>query len=584
VTQQVVSQPFVSFNGITKVYPPNAIALDRVSVDIAQGTIHAFVGENGAGKSSLMKVLSGEVAPDAGVVSLRGEAVTFRSARDAMRAGIGMVHQEILLVDELSVLENIVLGVEPRCSGVFAANRIDWSRARIDVANMAAVIDFSIDLDAIVGSLSVAAKQKVEIAKLLHRNVDLLILDEPTAVLTPQEIPTFFEELQRLRLQGKTICFISHHLDEVVALADAITVLRDGTHVATVAGSTASASSLARLMVERDVLFSVGREKTSGMNVSNHGSPILKLNALSHRNSSTGKSLGPIDLNVFSGEIVGICGVDGNGQRELVDCIVGALPISSGSLLIKESWPSPDSDTRAYKNGEKEISAVYVDATRLSILGRRRWLAYVPSERKTMGSAANASIVENVMMTHHRLTNRFHSFATWFLNRAAARSFAQEIRARFDVASESVNQQMGSLSGGNQQKVILGRELSEPRPFVLLDQPTRGLDVGSIEYVHAQIEKLRSDGRAVLLVSSDLDEIFRLSDRIVVMSRGLVSLNVPTGMTSTTEVGSAMLEGTTIPAASAVSTVSSASEQRLSSASEQRLSSASEQRLGSARA
>ncbi len=502
--------PVVSFVGVTKVYPAAVRALDDVSVTIEAGEIHAFVGENGAGKSTLMKVLNGEIRPDAGRVEVFGRPAAFRSARDAMESRVGMVHQEILLVDQLTVWENVVLGNEPtRRFGL-----IDSGRARREVATTIATADLNIDPDAVVRTLTVGARQKVEIAKLLHRDVRLLILDEPTAVLTPQEVPELFDELRRLRHAGRTVCFISHHLDEVIELADRITVLRDGRLIATVDASETTVAELARLMVERDVLL------TSQRTTIVRGRPVLRMRDLETAIAGSSTRLGPLDLTVHENEIVGLAGVEGNGQHDLVEAIVGIVESSAAELSVLEA------DLRA-----------------LSILERRRSLAFVPSDRKTQGGALNAAIVDNVAMTHHRLTSGFARWRGWLFERRSATALARTIRERFDVVSTSVEAKLGSLSGGNQQKVVLGRELSFDRPLVVLDQPTRGVDVGSIEEIHRRILDLRADGRAVLVVSADLDELLRLCDRIIVMFRGRIALDIAAVDATQQMLGRAMLEG-----------------------------------------
>ena len=483
------------------------------------GAIHAFVGENGAGKSTLLKVLVGEVAADGGEVFVRGKRVRFSSAKDAMEAGIGMVHQEILLVNELTVWENVVLGVEPVRHGIFGLpwlsfGRIDTGKARKAVQTSIEEFGLRLDSDAIVGELTIAARQKVEICKLLHRNVDIIILDEPTAVLTPQEIPEFFVELRRLRDAGRTICFISHHLDEVIELCDTITVLRDGAHVATLAAADATPASLARLMVERDVVL------TSRRTPHTVGSPVLEIQGLRWLADDAIRSLGPVDLTVREGEIVGVAGVDGNGQDVLVGCIVGDMAAQQGSVAV---------------GGESLRGR--------SILERRKLLAYVPSERKTLGSATKAAITDNTTMTHHRLRDGFRRFGGRWLDHKRTEQFAQEVRLKFAVASSGIDQPIGSLSGGNQQKVILGRELSSPKPLIVLDQPTRGLDVGSIEFVHSQILEARANDRAVLLVSADLDELRRMCDRIVVLYRGTIVLDEPNESVTVAQLGLAMLQG-----------------------------------------
>ena len=500
----------VSFVGVTKVYPPAVRALDDITVDIDGGEIHAFVGENGAGKSTLMKVLNGEIRPDAGRVEVFGSTVSYRSPRDAITDGIGMVHQEILLVDQLTVWENVVLGNEPTTR----FGLVDRDRARREVTATIASAGLALEPDAIVGTLTVGARQKVEIAKLLHRNVRLLILDEPTAVLTPQEIPELFDELRHLRDDGRTVCFISHHLDEVVSLADRITVLRDGAHIATLAASSTSVSELARLMVERDVLL------TSKRTPLQRGAPVLRVRGLEADITGSSGKLGPIDLVVHEREVLGVAGVEGNGQHDLVEALVGVVDCEAAELRVGG-----------------------VDLRPLSILDRRRHLAFVPSDRRTQGGALTAPIVENVAMTHHRLTPGFSTMRGWLFNRGRARSLATDIRDRFDIASSSVEAPLGSLSGGSQQKVVLGREMSIERPLIVLDQPTRGVDVGSIEEIHRRILDLRAEGRAVLVVSADLDELLRLCDRMVVMFRGRLVLDIDADHANLELLGRAMLEG-----------------------------------------
>ena len=503
----------VRFDAITKVYPPDVVALDRVSATVRGSSIHAFVGENGAGKSTLMKVLSGEVEPDSGTLTVLGRAVRYRSAREAMHDGIGMVHQEILLVSELTVWENVVLGVEPVVASLWGLGRVDRAAARVRVQASIDAFGLALDPDAVVGDLSVAARQKVEICKLLHRDVRILILDEPTAVLTPQEVPQLFAELRRLRDSGRTVCFVSHHLDEVLDLSDRVTVLRDGAIVDSLETSAATMASLARLMVERDVVLTARRAPRLA------GAPVLVVRALTVPTRPGLPDVGPIELTVRAGEIVGVAGVEGNGQSELVAAVTGSRPSIRGTAVIDGN-----------------------DVTHATVLSRRRWMAFVPADRKTEGGAPTASIVDNTTMTHHRLTAGFSRLRGRWLDRRHARRFAEDVRTRFAVASSSIDQPLGSLSGGNQQKAILGRELLIERPFVLLDQPTRGLDVGSIEYVHERILQMRDDGRAVLLVSADLDELLRLSDRIVVLRRGLIVLDVASADATQAILGSAMLE------------------------------------------
>ncbi|HZW02898.1 MAG TPA: ABC transporter ATP-binding protein [Anaerolineaceae bacterium] len=505
----------IEMKNMVKVFPPNVVALDQVSVAFRQGEIHAIVGENGAGKSTLMKVLYGLEHPDAGEILYRGRPVAFRNPGEAIAQGIGMVHQEILLVNEYTVWENVVLGVEP--TGPFG--RIDARKARQQVADKIAEFEFNLDPDALVRDISVAARQKVEILKLLYRAVSVLILDEPTAVLTPQEIPQLFGELRRLRDNGHTILFISHHLEEVLDLSDRITVMRRGKKIDTVDARATSKADLARMMVGREVLF------TTEKNEKAPGAVALQIENLGLTEAATRRVLlKDINLTLRAGEIVGIAGVEGNGQFELVNAVMGLVQPTQG-----------------------RITAGGVDLTHAPVLERRQSISFVPQDRGKMGASLPASVTENAIMTHHRLNARITRWKGLLLDGRAAREFSEELRQNFSVSMSAVTQPFRSLSGGNQQKVILGRELMLHSPVVLLDQPTRGLDVGSIEYVHQLILDMRDDGRAILLISADLDELFRLADRIVVLYRGTVAADLPTRQTTVEEVGYLMLEGTANP-------------------------------------
>jgi simple sugar transport system ATP-binding protein len=495
---------------IVKVYPPNVTAVDDVSVSFRAGEIHAVVGENGAGKSTLMKVLYGLIPRDAGEIFYRGRPVTFHNPGEAIAAGIGMVHQEIVLIPEYTVWENIVLGVEP--TGLFGG--IDKERARSSVQAKIEEFQFNLDPDALVGEISVAARQKVEILKLLYRNVSVLILDEPTAVLTPQEIPQLFAELHRLSDNGHTILFISHRLEEVLELSDRITVMRRGKKVDTVEAAGTSKAELARLMVGRNVIF------TSQRTPKPPGVAVVEVRDLSYVDEEGRKLLNGINLTVRSGQIIGVAGVEGNGQFELVNAITGLIKPSQGSIQV---------------NG--------TDLTRASILERRRLISYVPQDRGKMGASLNASILENAIMTHHRLDRSFSYWRGLLLNTRRAETFTDDLEKNFFVSMASKYDPFKSLSGGNQQKVVLGRELMLSSPFVLLDQPTRGLDVGSIEYVHQQVLNMREEGRAVLLISADLEELFLIADRILVLYRGEIVADLPVESTNVEEIGYYMLEG-----------------------------------------
>lgn len=501
---------FIEMNNIVKVFPPNVVALNDVSVTFEEGEIHAIVGENGAGKSTLMKILYGMQPANEGNIVYKNKQMNFRNPGEAIKNGIGMVHQEIMLVPEYTVWQNVILGVEP----VKYFGQINRKQAIDQVQKRIEEYQFNLDPDALVGEISVAARQKVEILKLLYRNVSILILDEPTSVLTPQEIPQLFNELRRLRDNEHTILFISHHLDEVLELSDRITVLRRGRKIDTVQASETSKSKLAQMMVGREVVFSSIRSND------NKGEKLFELKNWSLIDANGRIKLKDINLHVHAGEIVGIAGVEGNGQHELVNSIMGLISPASGTLTVDK----------------KEL-------TNSTILERRRKIAFVSQDRGNMGASVTSSIKENTLMTHHRLNRRFTKLSGKVIDYKEAGMLTEEVREKFSVKMDTDEVEFKSLSGGNQQKVILGRELLLDAPFVLLDQPTRGLDVGSIEYVHMQILAIREEGRAILMLSADLEELFRISDRILVLSRGKIVANLKTEETTISEVGYLMLEG-----------------------------------------
>lgn len=505
-----ISDPLIKIQHLTKVFPPQVLALNDVSVDFREGEIHAIVGENGAGKSTLMKILYGLYPADEGEIHYRGRSVHYVTPRDAIDDGIGMVHQEILLIHEYTVWENVVLGREP----VGRFGRIDREKAREAVQHKIDEFGFNLDVDAKIADLSVAARQKVEILKLLYRDVSFLILDEPTAVLTPQEIPQLFDELRRLRDNGHTIAFISHHLDEVLSLSDRITVLRKGRKIATIATETVTERTLAEMMVGREVLFDPITDHVAP------GEPVFEMRDVS-LTSPTGKTLlNSVSITVRSSEIVGIAGVEGNGQLPLVEVITGLATPERGSVRV---------------NG--------ADLSGLDILSRRKYMSFVSQDRSRLSGSLSASIADNVLMTHHRLNRTFTAAGGHLIDFRKAAQFARDVCSRFDVQLHSVGDAFRSLSGGNQQKVILGRELTLDTPFVLLDQPTRGLDVGSIEYVHHQIMEISRAQRAILILSADLDELFRITDRILVLYRGKIVADLKTSETDVREIGALMLEG-----------------------------------------
>ena len=469
--------------GIVKRFP-GVIANDQVNFDLRAGEIHALLGENGAGKSTLMTVLAGLYRPDAGSILVRGEPVSFRSPRDAIALGLGMIHQHFTLIQSQTVTENILLGLsEPR----FVIHLADYDKRMAELGRRFAL---EVVPQAKIWQLSVGEQQRVEILKMLYRGVQVLIMDEPTAVLAPQEIKGLFDTLRAMAAEGKSIVFISHKLNEVMSIADRITVLRHGKVTAEglpAAGTTKE--GLARLMVGRTVLFDVNKTPQAP------GEPVLEVEGLTAENNKGLPALRGLSLCVRSGEILGLAGVAGNGQAELAEVIAGLRRASGGRLKV---------------NGEDVTN---YSARQVIMKG----VAYVPEDRNHVGSAPNLSITDNVIMKKYRQQPLARG---WSLDRAVARRNAVALKDEYQIAAPSVETMARTLSGGNLQRVILARELSGKPKLLLAMQPTRGLDVGAIEGVHRLLLQQREAGAAILLVSEELDEIFSLSDRIAVIYEG----------------------------------------------------------------
>lgn len=522
-----------------KVFPPALLALDRVDLAIREGEIHSVIGENGAGKSTLMHVLYGMQPANGGRVILRGEEADFSTPREAVKAGIGMLHQEFMLIPSYTVYENVILGAEP----ITKFGALDRRKAREKVSGLIKEYRLNLDPAARVEGLSVAAQQKAEILKLLYRDAAILILDEPTAVLTPREIEELFKRLKAMSRDGKTLLFISHKLDEVLELSDRITVMRKGRRITTEKNRNLTKAHLARAMVGREVMFSVRKTDADpgetvlsmesiveappgGRGVRGRGVGRRSRGAAAFagsKGSRGGRSgarplLKNLSLELRSGEILGVAGVEGNGRLELIRVLTGVLGTAEGRIVLE---------------GE--------DITQLGITERRGRFAYVPQKRKTEGSSQQASLIDNTVMTHHRFGARFQGPMKHLLSRKAGRAFTGEVIREFGVAAPSPRVPIGTLSGGNQQKIIIGREASLNSRFLLLDQPTRGLDVGSIEYIRKRIIQLRNRGTACLLISADLDELFALSDRLLVLHRGAVVAELNPEKTTIEEVGGYML-------------------------------------------
>jgi simple sugar transport system ATP-binding protein len=471
--------------GIVKRFP-GVLANDHVDFDLRAGEIHALLGENGAGKSTLMSVLAGLYKPEAGITLVRGEPVSFNSPRDAIARGLGMIHQHFTLVPSQTVTENILLGLdEPR----FLMRLSAYDRR---MAELGERFGLKVSPQAKIWQLSVGEQQRVEVLKMLYRGVQVLIMDEPTAVLAPQEIEELFKTLRAMASEGKSIVFISHKLQEVTAIADRVTVLRRGK--ATAAGlktSETSRAELAKLMVGREVLFHLDKKPHA------FGEVVLKLEDVRAQNDKGLPALRGVSLTVRSGEVVGIAAIAGNGQSELAEVITGLRRATAGRVLVSGEDVTNHSAARAIQKG----------------------VAHVPEDRTHVGSAPNLSITDNVIMKSYRHAPLARG---WSLNRLAARQKAEELKEEYSILAPSVDTSVRLLSGGNLQRVILARELSAKPKLLIAMQPTRGLDVGAIEGVQRLLLTQCEAGAAVLLSSEELEEIFALSDRIIVMYEGEV--------------------------------------------------------------
>jgi ABC-type uncharacterized transport system ATPase subunit len=475
----------VEMRGIVKRFP-GVLANENVDFDLRRGEIHALLGENGAGKSTLMNVLAGLYRPEEGTIQVDGRPVDFRSPRDAIDCGIGMVHQHFMLVPSQSVTENILLGLdEPR----FVMRLPHYERR---VAELGKEFGLHVDPHARIWQLSVGEQQRVEILKMLYRGTDILIMDEPTAVLAPQEIDDLFQILRAMVDEGKSIVFISHKLREVMAIADRITVLRKGRVTAAgVQPAETTTADLARLMVGRPVLFRLEREAQEP------GEVILDVAGVSADSDKGLPALRNVTLQVRGGEVLGIAGVAGNGQRELAEVITGLRRCTRGRVLVQDQVVSNQPARRAIDRG----------------------VAHIPQDRKEMGTAPNFSITNNLIMKNYRVPPVARGSAVDY---GVARQHAEKLKEEYDILAPTVDTAVRFLSGGNLQRVILAREISCGPGLMVAMQPTRGLDVGAIEGVQRLLLELRRCGAAVLLISEELDEITALSDRIAVMYEGQI--------------------------------------------------------------
>ncbi|WP_143591027.1 ABC transporter ATP-binding protein [Thermoactinospora rubra] len=503
ISSQPVAAPAVELVGITKRFP-GVVANRDIHLSVAKGQIHAIVGENGAGKSTLMKILYGMLRPDEGVISVDGTKVSFHSPADAIAAGIGMVHQHFMLADNLTVLENVILGSEPRKNGV----AIDFAAARRKIREISDAYGLGVDPDVLVEDLGVGTRQRVEILKVLYRGARILILDEPTAVLVPHEVDELFENLKELVREGLTVIFISHHLDEVLKVADAITVIRRGTTVATVDPGSVTARRLAELMVGSELPSPETRESTVTDVVA------LSVRGLTVRSPDGRPVVDDVSFDVRKGEVLGIAGVEGNGQAELVEAIMG-MRASTGAILLEgqdiSHWPT--------------------------LKRREAGVAFIPEDRHRHGLLLESPLWENRILGHQ--TKRPNVKGPW-IDRAGARRDTQRIVEVYDVRTPGIEVDAAALSGGNQQKLIVGREMSGDPVFLIAAHPTRGVDVGAQAAIWDHLRRARAEGLAVLLISADLDELIGLSDTLKVILRGRLVADVDPASVTPEELGSAM--------------------------------------------
>ncbi|MCC6606593.1 MAG: ABC transporter ATP-binding protein [Anaerolineae bacterium] len=496
----MANQVVLQAKGITKRFP-GVLANDSVDLTLHQGKILALLGENGAGKSTLMNMLYGLYHPDEGEIWIKGERVELKNPRDAIDRGVGMVHQHFQLVPVMTVAENVMLGAE-----VVRNGRLDMRAAEQRVYELSQQYGLQVDPSAMVEDLPVGTQQRVEIVKALYRHADILILDEPTAVLTPQEATELFRIMRELTERGVSIIFITHKLKEVLAVADSIAVLRGGRMVGTADPKTATQATLAELMVGRKVILQVEKDEPQPQDVV---LSVRDLHVLDDRKHTAVKG---VDLEVRAGEIVGIAGVQGNGQRELVEALTGLRPIAQGSVAIAGQ------------------DSTHYSPRQITELG----VAHIPEDREKHGLVMQYTIADNMVLNNY-YQNPFASGPIMHQDAIDARG--TELVKEFDVRTPSVHTAARTLSGGNKQKVIVAREFSRPTRLLIAAQPTRGIDVGSIEFIHNQIVAQRDRGVAVLVVSAELDEVLGLADRVAVMFDGRIVKILPIAEATRERVG-----------------------------------------------
>jgi general nucleoside transport system ATP-binding protein len=490
----------LEMQGVVKRFP-GVLACDHVDFDVSRGEVHALLGENGAGKSTLMKILYGLYHPDGGEIRLNGAPVTIHSPTDAINLGIGMIHQHFMLVDTLTVTENVALGLSSSRGPL-----LDLDRVAARIRELSETYGLQVDPKAPVWTLAVGERQRVEIVKALYRGAALLILDEPTAVLTPQEVDDLFVTLNQMKRDGHSLIFITHKLHEVIKISDRITVLREGKGIGTVPNQGISRAQLARMMVGRDVLLE--RKRTPLV----PGDVRLRLHNVSAAGVTGQETLHNISLEVHAGEILGVAGVSGNGQRELAEVVAGLRPITAGAVEM-DAHPMTD-----WSPGKRTAAG----------------LAYIPEERMHDGVIRQFTVAENlILQDHSRAPFSRHTFLNF--KQIAAHSW--EMVRNFRVKTPDIETPTKSLSGGNIQKLILARELFRAPKVLVAAQPTRGVDIGAMEYIHQRLLDQRAQGTATLLISEDLDEVFALADRIAVLYEGRIMGIVDRAKTNAEELG-----------------------------------------------
>jgi simple sugar transport system ATP-binding protein len=488
------------------------LANDHVNLAVGRGTIHAVVGENGAGKSTAMRIAYGFYRPDEGEILVDGQVRAIQTPHDAIRLGIGMVHQHFMLVDPMTVTENIILGAEP--GGSVA---MDLRLAEKEIARLSDEFHLAIQPSAVIETLSVGEQQRVELLKALYRQAQILILDEPTAVLTPHEVEEFFQILRRMRDQQKTVIIITHKLEEVLAISDEVTVMRDGRVVGQRATKDTNAAELAKLMVGREVLLRVEKRppRTSGV--------VLDVRDLTVTKPDGSRPLDGVSFGVKSGEIVGIAGVEGNGQTELMEALAGLV---ESSRLAGEVRFEGRTITNASARARKENG-----------------VAHVPEDRHRRGLLLDSPLTENAILGVHYRKPAVRGDKGVFLDDEGIRARTEQIIRDFDVRPSNADLPARALSGGNQQKLIIGREFELPPKLLLVSQPTRGVDIGAIEFIHRKLVELRDAGCAILLVSAELEEVTALADRLMIMYHGRIAGEVDPASATKEEIGLMMTGG-----------------------------------------